>query len=210
MGEAFGLALAASIYPPALLVVAAMLAGTPPLRRAMAYFAGAATATIGIGLGVVAALRRTDLVRPEHDRTVPASIEIALGFVLLVIGRRIAARPPAQPKAAQPVTEQRYLRIYGLGIAMYLPSVFYLGALNLVAEQDSGAAVVTMSVVALSAVVLLSIEIPIALYLRSPKSTAATLDGAKEWLHEHGRRLVAVLFSVGGCLMILSGVLKLR
>jgi hypothetical protein len=210
MGQAFGLALAASVYPPALLVVAAMLAGTPPRRRALAFYAGAATATVGIGLGVVAALRKTDLVRPHHDHTVPATIQIALGVLLLFIGARVTRHEPSPRAARAPTGEQRYLRIYGLGAAMYLPSVMYLGALNLVAEQDAGPAVLSLWVVALSFVVLLATELPIALYLVSPKRTAATLEAAKAWLYEHGRRLVAVLCYLAGCALILNGALVLR
>ena len=57
LSEALPLALAAAIYPPALLVLLLLLTGEHPRRLVLAYFAGAALMVVGAGLIALAVLR---------------------------------------------------------------------------------------------------------------------------------------------------------
>ena len=59
LAEAIPPAFMAAVYPPALLVVAYLLAGDHPLRSSLAYLGGAATMTVGIGVAFVLVLHGT-------------------------------------------------------------------------------------------------------------------------------------------------------
>ena len=57
LNEALPLALGASIYPPALLVLLLLLTGEHPRRLVLAYFAGAALMVVSAGLIALVVLK---------------------------------------------------------------------------------------------------------------------------------------------------------
>src|SRR5512143_554694 len=75
--EAIPSAFMAALYPPALLVVAYLLAGPRPAWSSLAYFAGAATITVAVGFAFVLFLHGTSIDDSRKHRTVPPTIDLA-------------------------------------------------------------------------------------------------------------------------------------
>src|SRR3954466_10610991 len=85
LSEALPLALSASIYPPALLVLILLLTGEHPRRLVFAYFAGAALIVVSAGLIALAVLKGTGATS-QSSQSASGGVEIAVGLLLLVLG----------------------------------------------------------------------------------------------------------------------------
>jgi hypothetical protein len=89
--------------------------------------------------------------------------------------------------------------VFGVGIAMYLPSPVYLSALERVGSARLSTAALVGWVVLVAALVLITIEVPILLFLLTPGWTVPKLQRVDAWLARHKRTvIVAVLVVLGG------------
>src|SRR5262249_20644556 len=84
LSEALPLALAAAVYPPALLVLLLLTGGPRPRPLVGAYFIGAALVTFGVGLAGLALVDGTGTA-VQHNRHASAGVYIACGLLLLPI-----------------------------------------------------------------------------------------------------------------------------
>src|SRR3954452_13547960 len=82
LSEALPLALAAAVYPPALLVLLLLMGAERPLPRLVAYFGGAALVTAGAGLLALAVLDGAGLTR-SSSRSTSGWVAVVLGLALL-------------------------------------------------------------------------------------------------------------------------------
>src|SRR5262249_35809172 len=135
LSEALPLALAAAVYPPALLVLLLLTGGPRPRPLVGAYFIGAALITFGAGL-VALALAAGTGTTVQDSRHASAGVYIALGLLLLPVAAwawRRGRRPAREPSGdgggrlaewSQRATSSRRWALV-LGIAMYLPSPLY-------------------------------------------------------------------------------------
>src|SRR3954465_13422620 len=93
--EAFGLALAAAFYPPAIVAMIAVARGDHVRRRVFVYLAGAATMTFAAGAVMLLLLDGAGLEQRQHP-TPSAALEFVLGAASLLLAARVArTRPPA-------------------------------------------------------------------------------------------------------------------
>lgn len=225
------LAIAAGIYPLGLAIVARYLGDPPSLRHAFAYLGGAAAMTIGAGAAIVAVLRVADL-SGRQERTLSASMQLLLGVVLLLvacwvhrhratrIGRRSRrAAAPARdaadrdeaedPGTKEPVGGRRATGVrtmFFVGVTTYLPSAFYVAALNDVAATDSGPVLTALALFACAVLVLIMVEFPIILRLAAPRQTGRVLAAYNTWLTRHGWDVVFLLAAVIGLCFLASGI----
>ena len=203
-------ALMAALYPPALLVVAYLLAGPRPVQSSLAFLAGAATITLGIGAAFVLFLHGTGLDDSSQHRTIPPTIDVVLGAGLMVLSVVVARRPRRPPKANPKEHKQRSLTgLYVFGVAMYLPSVFYLTALHSIAQSKAGGLAISLSLLLIAVIVLLFVELPILLYLFAPARTAHILEAWNAWLSRHLREIIVVAAAGIGAYFLISGVTDL-
>src|SRR5262249_17943730 len=96
LSEALPLALAAAIYPPALLAPLLVTGGPRPRPLVGAYFAGAALVTFGVGLLGLAVADGTGIT-VQHDHQASAATYFALGLLLLPLAAwawRRGRQPP--------------------------------------------------------------------------------------------------------------------
>jgi Sap, sulfolipid-1-addressing protein len=99
--QALPLAISASFYPPALLVMLllVLLTGEHPRRLVLAYFAGAAVLTISAGLLALAVLNTAGLTT-QSSSTASGWVCIVVGVLLLALvvwaWRRKAGSPAEQ------------------------------------------------------------------------------------------------------------------
>jgi hypothetical protein len=203
-------ALMAALYPPALLVIAYLLAGPRPVRSSLAFLAGAAAITVAVGVALVLFLHGTGIDDSSKHRSVPPAIDVILGAALLVLAA-VMARRPRRPEQADP-KQRKQRSMWGLvafGAALYVPSVFYLTALHEISQSDTGGLAVALSLLLIAVIVLLFVEVPIILYLRAPDRTGRLLDRWNDWLSRNVRSIIVVAAAVIGIYLLASGIAKL-
>lgn len=116
-------------------------------------------------------------------------------------------------QAAQSKIE-RYLAsrrlAFTLGIVLYvLPSPIYIGAVKAIADANSSAAAELASLVAVVAIMLWMVELPMLMLLVFPNWAVARLEAVNRWFVENGRTL-AVLAAAGvGAYLVIKGVVQL-
>jgi hypothetical protein len=218
--EAFPLALAAALYPPALIVLLLLSGGMQPRRLVLAYFLGAAVPTIGtglLGLAILTGAGATD----EQSSGASAGVDIFVGLLLLAFSawawqRRTRVAPAAAPEepAAEPgriaawteraVASQRWAFV--LGMAMYLPSPLYLLAVKDIADSgDSGPSNV-LAVLICALGVMLFVEVPlVGMYVR-PGTITVGLRRFHDWLARNGWTIAAIAALIGGIYAIAKGI----
>jgi hypothetical protein len=210
--EAFGLALAAAFYPPAVVAMIAVLRGERTRLRVFVYLAGAATMTFGAGIAMLALLDGAGVV--QRERPAPgAALELALGAVSLVLGVwlwRTRSRPPAVRAPNQATRTERLTRrlslVFVLGFVMYAPSPLYFGAMKAVADADLTVAANAALVVVLGTIVLLMVEVPALLVVLAPHRATPLLAGANAWLRANARTLGGAALLAGGVYLVARGL----
>jgi len=198
LAQALPAAFMAALYPPALLVVAYLLGGPRPVRSSLAFLAGAATVTVGIGVAVVL------------HRTIPPGIDVALGGALLMLAVVVARRPRRPPKPDASDRKQRSaVGLCLFGAAMYIPSIFYLTALHEISQGEASGAQTALSLILIALIVLLFVEVPLLLYVAAPDRTARILGSWNGWLSQHARTIIIVAAAVIGAYLLVSGIVDL-
>jgi protein-S-isoprenylcysteine O-methyltransferase Ste14 len=215
LSEALPLALAAAVYPPALLVLLLLMGAERPRPRVVAYFGGAALVTIGAGLVALAVLDGAGLTRPD-SRSTSGWVAVVLGLALLALAawawRR--ARRPAPAVAPAPgriatwsgraVTSRRWAFV--LGLAMYLPSPLYLLAVKEIGDSGDTDAAKVLAVLICALAVLLFVELPLLAAILRPDAVEPGLRRVSGWLGRRGWQIVAVLALAAGMYALAQGL----
>lgn len=217
---ALPLALAAAIYPPALLALLLLMAGERPQALVLAFYAGALTMTLGYGLLFLTVLDGSGASGPSN-RSVGAGVEIALGAALLVAGawmwrRRSRVRDPkptGAPGRMDRLTREATRgprRAFTLGVAMYaFPSPIWVAAVTVISESGDPFAGRALAVVLCTAAVLVLLEVPVIVLLVRPDAVEAGLRRSHAWLTAHASTLAAGLALAVGVALIVRGVARL-
>ncbi len=209
------MAVAVSLEPFRIGMTVLMINRPRPGLQLLAFLAGGFA--MGTAVGVVVLF----MLRPALDSahfTLPR-VQIVVGAVLLVnaallatgvVGRRRSdATGPAMRRFAPFAARARQLLdgrslwtagVAGLGIA--LPSVDYLAALALIVASGTAAATQFGALMLFNVVAFALVEIPLLSYLVAPQRTRATLGALYDRVRSQGRRGVAVLLAVVGCVLL--------
>ena len=216
--QAIPLALAAAVYPPAIIVCALLLTGDRPRLLLGAYVAGAALIVFGVGIAGLLLLDGTQATE-SADEGRSAGVDIALGVLLLALGAwlwRRRHRPPRATPAADdgPSRVDRLSRralasaraAFVLGILMYLPSPLYLAAIKLIADEGGLTGGNVIAVLLCGMCVLLFVEAALAGMLLIPDTVGARLDQARTVLARDGWTLAALVALAAGAYLLVKGV----
>jgi Sap, sulfolipid-1-addressing protein len=208
LAHAIPAALAAAIYPQALLFVAFVLGRPQPRKRASIFLAGAAVVTLGVGFAVVLLLQHTGVEDARHP-TVPPWIDLGLGVALLLVAAAVCLRPPRRTPRSERHRELGVLGLFAIGLVMYTPSPFYLASLHAIATSHDGAVATAGGIVLVAILFMLMAEIPIVAHVIWPEATIRTVGVVNGWLSRHGRTLIAVAAIALGGYLIASAVIRL-
>src|SRR3954452_18809959 len=215
LSEALPLALAAAVYPPALVALLLLMGAASPRRRVLAYFAGAALLTVGAGLVALVVLDGAGLNR-SSSRSTSAWVYIVLGVALLALSVwawSMARRPrptvaPAPGRIAEwsrrALTSQGWAFV--LGAAMYLPSPLYLLAVKEIGDSGDPPAGKVVAVLICALAVLLFVELPLLATILRPAAVESGLRRVHGWLGRNGWNVVAALALVGGVYALAQGL----
>jgi hypothetical protein len=210
--QAIPLALISSLYPFGLAALLLLLQAERPRPRSLVFLIGAAFCTLAIGLVLVFVLRGADL-QQSGNQTPRYGLRLAIGVLLLVLAWVVAHRPPRPKKESdQPSRVSRavagsgLLVVFFVGIAMYTPSPTYLTALQVVGSTKMSTAATVGWVVLVVALVLITIEVPILVYLFSPAWATRRLGAFNAWLDRNSRTLLVWVLAGLGAWEVIDGL----
>ncbi|HEY2537721.1 MAG TPA: GAP family protein [Solirubrobacteraceae bacterium] len=217
--QALVLALAASIYPPAVAAVIALGRGVDVRSRVFVFVLAAALVTYAVGALILYALVELGATGTHH-LTPSAAVEVALGVLLMLLALRLHRKRPdpaaaaSAPAGASTSKIERYLQsrrlAFVLGIVLYvLPSPIYIGAVKAIADANLSTANELADLVAVVVVMLWLIELPMLMLLVVPDRAADALERINLWFARHGRTIAIAAAVLVGIYLIAKGIVHL-
>jgi Sap, sulfolipid-1-addressing protein len=214
--QALELALAASIYPPAVLAVIALGRGPQLRTRVLAFVLAAALITYAMGVLMLFVLDEIGATGPHHW-TPSGAFDLALGAALIGLAVYLrrkrpdasTAKTPDGPSKIERYLESRRLA-FVLGLTLYvLPSPIYVAAVKTIADAGLSTDSELLALFATVAVMLWLIEVPMLMLLAVPDRAAGVLERANLWFTEHGRLLGVIVSAGAGAYLIVKGLADL-
>jgi hypothetical protein len=205
-GQVVALALAASIYPPALAVVITLGRGPRLRSRVVLFVLGALLITYAGGTVMLLVLVELGAVGAHH-RTTDAALDLILGVGLFALALHLRNMPSGAGAPAVSSRWRRYLQsrrlAFALGVILYLlPSPIYIGAVKEIADARLSTHGELLALAATVVLMLWLIELPMVMLLAVPDRASVILEGINSWFGKHGRpAAVAVLAGVGAYLI---------
>jgi hypothetical protein len=210
--EAVSLALAASIYPPALAAIIALGRGQD-VRLRVVVFVGAAYLTVLVTGTLILVLFGGSSTTQHQVATPAAGAYVLAGIALLVIAARLRRPRPKEPtsESSGPSRTDRYLQsrwlVAVLALILYVvPSPIYIGGIKAIADTNASSAT-QFSYLALMLVIMLwLIELPALLVIAVPDRAVGALERINAWFGRHRREVLVLLAAVLGVYLIAVGV----
>ena len=223
--EFFALAFLAALNPKLLALDLLLIQNRRPRAMFLCLLLGGLTVGLTIGLLDVLVFH-VDAI--NHQRSVGAGVDLALGLLLLAVGalvatgrlhgRRKAPVPAGDPPekkekkgslAQRMLAEPRLALAVLVGAVIGIPGAAYLTALHhLVAGNYS----TTTEVIAVFVFVFIAfwpIIIPFAFLELRPETTKARLKSTQSWLVGHAQRLIVAVVLLLGVYLTVSALVRL-
>ncbi len=224
--EFFALAVVAALNPKLLAVDLLLIENRRPRAMFLSVLFGGLTVALAIGLLDVLVFQANAI---DSQKTVSASVDLALGLLLLAVGglvatgrlhaRRKTSVPAGGGQPEKPETKdgwaKRVLAKPRLGLAMLvgaltgLPGAAYLSALHDLVTGKSSTATQVVAVVIFVLIEFSLIIIPFAFLELRPEATKTALRNAQDWLLSHARQLMAYTALILGAYLAISGLVRL-
>ena len=231
--EFFVLALTAALNPKLLAIDLLLIENRRPRAMFLCVLIGGLTVGITIGLLDVLVFQ-VDAINSQ--KTVSASVDLALGLLLLAVGALVAtgrlhARRKAhaqreetvpagggQPDAQEKDKKDGWARLLAeprLGLATLvgalcgIPGAAYLSGLHILVTSKSPTANQVAGVILFVLIEFSLIIIPFAFLELRPEATKAALRGSSEWLAGHARQLMAYTALILGAYLTVSALVRL-
>jgi len=224
--EFFALAVVAALNPKLLAVDLLLIENRRPRAMLLSVLFGGLTVALATGLLDVLVFQANAI---SSQKTVSASVDLALGLLLLAVGGLVATgrlharrKTPAPATSGQPEKPEtkdgwakRVLAKPRLGLAMLvgaltgLPGAAYLSALHDLVTGKSSTATQVVAVVIFVLIEFSLIIIPFAFLELRPEATKAALKNAQDWLLGHARQLMAYTALILGAYLAISGLVRL-
>jgi hypothetical protein len=210
--QAIPLALIASLYPLGIAAVLVFTEAVRPRPKEGVFVIGAAACTLAVGFVVAFALHGAGLGQSSQQSD-QYWVRLATG-VLFILAAVVVARRRPRPhtgpsRVSRAASQGGLLAVFVVGLALYLPSPFYLSALQVVATTKMSTAAMAVWVVIVVALVLITIEVPVLLYLLAPGWTVPKLQAVNGWLTRNGRTLAVAVLGAIGLWELLDGLVGL-
>jgi hypothetical protein len=224
--EFFALAFVAALNPKLLAIDLLLIENRRPRAMFLSVLFGGLTVALTIGLLDVLVFQADAI---SSQKTVSASVDLALGLLLLAVGglvatgrlhaRRKTPVPAGGGQPEQPETKdgwaKRVLAKPRLGLAMLvgaltgIPGAAYLTALHNLVTGKSSTATQVAAVVIFVLIEFSLIIIPFASLELRPEATKAALKNGHDWLLSHARQLMAYTALILGAYLAISGLVRL-
>jgi Sap, sulfolipid-1-addressing protein len=216
--EAVVLALASAVRPSTSLAALYSLLSTPqPRRPLVAFIAAGFTASVAVGVIVVAVFHGVD--RPSRDSSVADVVDLlagvaALGFALGVhSGQLRTRRDDGAPRDSSRISRSLRdpsARVAGTaGVVTHVPGLFYLVALTAIADGEPRFGQAVTEVAIYNAIWF---SVPIAALVvawRRPDVARALMRRTNAWGRQHQQPIVVILFAAVGGFLTIKGIVGL-
>ncbi len=211
-------ALTAALNPTLLTATTVMLLLPNPRRLMLGYLAGALTTGLVVGIAIVQWLSGSGAVS-ETQHTLAPGVDLALGILALIAagavrrGRSEHAQGRHRGKAKKTPRWQQTLSsgsprtTYLVGLLLSFPGASYLAALTEISRQNLSTAGAVVTVVAVNAVMLALLELPLISFAVAPDWTPLAIDRFKDWLGEHGASVLVKALTAIGLLLIARAII---
>src|SRR5262249_54715842 len=210
--------------PTLLTATTVMLLLPNPRRLMLGYLAGALTTGIIVGLAVVEWLSGSGAVSQTKHKVSPG-IDIAFGLIALLAayvlqsGRVARARERRTAKHAdKPKKTPRWQEALSggsagttdrVGLLLSFPGASYLASLTEISRQNLNAAGVVLTVLAVNAVMLVLLEVPLISFAVAPDWTPTAIERFKGWISRRGGKALVIALTVIGVLLIVRGIIAI-
>jgi len=221
MSRVFLLALTAALNPTLVTATTVMLLLPNPKRLMLGYLAGAFTTGIVVGIAVVEWLSGSGAVSETKHTAAPA-IDLAFGSIALIAAyviqsgrmeRRHARQreqrgdgPKKTPRWQEALSGGSARTTYLVGLLLSFPGASYLASLTEISRLDLSGAGVVLTVLAVNAVMLVLLEVPLIGFAVAPEWTPRMIERFKGWLARHGAKALVIALTVIGVLLIVRGI----
>jgi len=210
--QAIPLALISSLYPLGLAAILLLARAARPRPRVSVFLAGALACTLTVGFVVVFALHGAG-VGQSSQGSGQYWLRLVSGVVFMVAAVVLARRPPkphsGPSRVSRAANEGGLFAIFVVGIALYLPSPTYLAALENVGSTKMSSAATAIWVLIVVALVLITVEVPVLLFLLAPDWTVPKLQAVNDWLDRHGHSLLVWVVGAIGLWLFLDSLVAL-
>jgi hypothetical protein len=212
--EAISLALAASLYPPALAAVIAMGRGSE-VRLRVLLFAVVAYFTVFLVGVLILLLFKEAGASSRQVRTPSAGLYIAAGAALLFLAARLR-RPRARSKPAKESGRSktdRYLEsrwgVLALAVILYIvPSPIFVGGVKSIVDTHASTTQQLAYLAQMLLIMLWLIELPIVMLIVLRERGVSVLESVNSWFSRHGRALAVVGSAGVGVYLLIVGVVE--
>ena len=220
--EVLVLALSTVVRPTSAAAVFAMLAAARPTRLLLAYIiVGAAFSG---GFGVVVVILLSGWTRPEAQEDVRAVIGIVVGAVSLgyaagVLSGRVRQpagdadgsnlAPDAGSWLGRRLADLSVPRAAVAGVLTHLPGLFYIAALNAIANSTSSTAGQIFQVGVYNAFWFALPTAALVLATRRPVELQDFLRRMTRWVSRHEREILIISSGLLGTYLVFKGVVEL-
>jgi hypothetical protein len=224
LSKIFLFSLTAALNPTLLAATTVMLLLPRPKRLLLGYLLGAYTTSITVGLAIIYWLKGSNTVSTTKHSVSPI-IDITLGVLALVVAFVVGTGRLAHPserrkskRADKPKKTPRWQRTLSkgsardtflVGLLLSFPGASYLAALTEIDKQNLAVTQTVLTVVAVTLVMLVLLEVPLISFTLAPEWTPAAVERFKGWLGRNGGRAAVVGATVIGIALIIRGVISL-
>jgi len=183
--------LGAAVSPVAIMILLAIMVKKDARRNSLLFLAGFVLVLVAIG---VAGLFLFDKAGSGHHGALDGWIDVALGALCLVA---IAYAWTRKPKPEKPEDQRgmKPLKVFLLGMGtMFVNTstfVLFVSGVHAITQADVGAPDGAVAFVILTFATLLTLLIPIAIYLIFPKRSEKFMTALGGWLGRH-RKVIAI------------------
>ena len=207
-------ALAAMLSPTTLTFsIFALVLGDRPLRTGFLFYAGALTATLGVG--IAAAFVLGDAAASEHasnPKTWVSIFDIVAG-ALLAGWAASRVRRPRDPKREEAMVAQMSkvasspaIAVVGAGAALANPGAFIPIALKTISQTNPTAAGYAAQWIAFTVISLLPLLIALVMLLVAHDWAMGVLGRVRGWLQRNARTVAAVIVIALAATLIRNGI----
>ncbi len=210
--QAIPLALISSLYPLGLAAILLLAQTARPRPRVGVFLAGALACTLTVGFVVVFVLHDAGIGQGSQQSD-QYWLRLAIGVVFMAVAVFLARRPPrpnrGPSRVSRAASQGGLFAIFVVGVALYLPSPTYLSALQVVGTTKMSDAATAIWVIIVVAIVLITVEVPVLLFLLAPGRTVPKLRAVNAWLDRNGHTLLVAVVGAIGLWEFLDGLVGL-
>jgi hypothetical protein len=210
--QAIPLALISSLYPLGLAAILLLAQTARPRPKVGVFLIGALACTLTVGFMVVFVLHDAGIGQGS-EQSDQSWLRLAIGVVFMAVAVFLARRPPRPNRGPSRVSRAAgqggLFAIFVVGVALYLPSPTYLSALQVVGTTKMSDAATAIWVIIVVAIVLITVEVPVLLFLLAPGWTVPKLQTVNAWLDRNGHTLLVAVVGAIGLWEFLDGLVGL-